>query len=385
MEATGPTREYGAHVGGVVPHRDLALAAAVVVGAEVEIALLDLHPKAVAVPMAALAGAALAFRRRWPVPVVVACVGALVADTLAGVPQDAPTLPLLWLLISLYSGGRHTAWRQSLQALAAALVLFAVTLTVDTSDVVFGLVVVIAPWLVGRGMRASATEASAQAVRAEELARSRDVDVRAAAAAERGRIARELHDVISHSVTVMVVQAGAAAEVVEQDPVAAGRAMQDVQDVGRQALRELATLLGVLRTNEQEEVGLAPQPSVADLAQLVRETEAAGVPASLCVEGSPRPLPASVEVNLYRIAQEALTNVCKHARDARATVTLRYGPEEVGIEVIDDGRVAGSTSGGQHGLTGMRERVELLGGSFAAAPREPTGFVVRASIPCGPS
>jgi signal transduction histidine kinase len=376
---------YGSTVIGRLHRNDLVLAAAVMVAAEVEIALVDVRPRAAAVPMALVAGGALSLRRRFPVVVAVACVGALVVDTFAGVPQDKPTIPLVWLLLAMYSVARYPALRPALAGLAAALALFALTLARDTSDLVFGVVVIVAPWLVGRAMRATTTEASAHARRAAELETTREREVRAAAADERARIARELHDVISHSVTVMVVQAAAAAEVGRRDPAAAARAMEAVQDVGRQALQELSTLLGVLRADEQHEIGLAPQPRLADLDRLVSDARAAGLPVTLNLEGVPRPLTAGVEVSVFRVVQEALTNVRKHSRDASVTVTLTYADDDVVVEIEDDGVAATDSSGGRHGIVGMRERVALFGGDITAGPAGPRGFRVRARVPLEPT
>jgi signal transduction histidine kinase len=376
---------YGSTVIGRLRRNDVVLAAAVVIAAEVEIAVVDIRPAAAAVPMAVVAGAALALRRRHPVAVAAACVGALVVDTFAGVPQDKPTIPLVWLLLAMYSVALYPKLRPALAGLAAALALFALTLARDTSDLVFGIVIIVAPWLVGRAMRATATEASVHARRAAELEKTREHAVRAAAIEERARIARELHDVISHSVTVMVVQAGAAAEVGRRDPAAAARAMQAVQDVGRQALQELSTLLGVLRADEHEEVGLAPQPRLADLERLVADAEVSGLPVTLNVEGVVRPLTAGVEVSVFRVVQEALTNVRKHSRNASVTVTLRYTDDDVIVEIEDDGIATADSSGGQYGIVGMRERVALLGGEIAAGPAEPRGFRVRARVPLEPT
>jgi signal transduction histidine kinase len=199
-------------------------------------------------------------------------------------------------------------------------------------------------------------------------------------AEERNRIARDLHDVIAHSVSVMVVQAGAAEEVLRRDPERAVEPIRSVQVTGRDAIAELGRLLGILREHG-DEVGLAPQPGLDDLGGLLEETRHAGLPVELTVEGDPRRLAPGVELAIYRVVQEALTNARKHAGDARAAVMLRYGAAEVSAEVRDDGSAANNGHGGGHGLIGMRERVAVYGGSLDATHRAEGGFAVRVRIP----
>jgi signal transduction histidine kinase len=177
----------------------------------------------------------------------------------------------------------------------------------------------------------------------------------------------------------MVVQAGAAEEVLRQTPERALEPIRAVQDTGRQALAEMARLLGMLR-RDGEELGLAPQPGLDDLEGLVEQTRRAGLPVELRVEGTPRPVPLGADLSAYRIVQEALTNARKHAGEARATVTVRYGVEALEVEVADDGSGAGNGGGG-HGLVGMRERVALFGGDLHAGPRPGGGFRVHARLP----
>jgi signal transduction histidine kinase len=216
---------------------------------------------------------------------------------------------------------------------------------------------------------------------AEARAAELELERREAVVAERARIARELHDVIAHSVSVMTVQAGAAEEMLKHDPARALEPIRAVQETGRQALVEMKRLVGILRT-EDEEIGLAPQPGLADLDRLVRQVRDAGLPVEVKVEGEPRPLPLGVDLSAYRVVQEALTNALKHAGRATATVTLRYGERDVTIEVADDGAGAPEKDGG-HGLIGMRERIGVFGGTFAAGPRESGGFAVSARLPIG--
>jgi signal transduction histidine kinase len=203
--------------------------------------------------------------------------------------------------------------------------------------------------------------------------------------AERARIARELHDVIAHHVSMMVVQAEAGPVVVERDAPAAARAFDTIAGIGRQALVEMRHLLGVLRSEAGEPTpSLAPQPGVAQLDGLVDQVRQAGIQVDLVVEGEPVPLPAGVDLSAYRIVQEALTNAVKHARPGRVRVLLRYGERELRVEVGDDGRGAAEEDGEPgHGLIGMRERVHLFGGELTAGPGPDRGFTVTARLPIG--
>jgi signal transduction histidine kinase len=234
----------------------------------------------------------------------------------------------------------------------------------------------LAAWLAGvfvHGRR----EAVAQAVRAAAAERQAEQAV----ADERARMARELHDVVSHNLSVVVLQAAGARAAGSPD---AGT-LEKIERSGRQALVEMRRLLGVLRQPGEQAAGpeLAPQPGVAELAALVDNVRAAGLPVTLAIDGDPARLPAAVDISAYRIVQEALTNVLKHAGKASAEVSVRCGAGEVLIEVTDDGAApaAGGQTGGGHGLAGMRERVALFGGDLAAGPRPGGGFGVRARLP----
>ena len=200
---------------------------------------------------------------------------------------------------------------------------------------------------------------------------------------ERARIARELHDVIAHSVTVMTVQAGAARMLLPGDPQRAVEPLLAVEETGHQALAEMRRLLGILREVDGQPV-LAPQPGLKDLTRLAVAVREAGLPVEMAVEGTPRPLPAGIELAAYRILQEALTNTLKHAGAARAHVTVRYAPEAVFLEVCDDGRVPPADGHG-HGLVGMRERATLYGGELDAGPLPGGGYAVRARLPIEPA
>jgi signal transduction histidine kinase len=239
-------------------------------------------------------------------------------------------------------------------------------------------------WLTGRVVhhqRRQFGELTHQAVR---LARDREERAAAAVAQERTQLARELHDVVAHSVSVMVIQAGAAEQVLAGDPERARAPLQSIQTTGRQTVVELRRLLGILREGDHE-LATAPQPSLAQLDALLTDARDAGVAVSATVEGTPRPLPLSIDLSAYRIVQEGLTNVIKHAAHATAQVRVRYTDHALELQVTDDGpgrRPDGpdGESGG-HGLLGVRERVALFGGSFQAGNRAEGGFGLRALLP----
>jgi signal transduction histidine kinase len=222
------------------------------------------------------------------------------------------------------------------------------------------------------------------AERARVLERERDANARVAAAEERVRIARELHDVVGHSVSVMVVQAGAERLALGKERAATREALLAIERTGREALAEMSRLLGILR-KEDEGLALAPRPSLAQVDALVQTVRDAGVPVELRVEGAQAELPPSIDVSAYRIVQEALTNVVKHAGPACASVVVRYLGRAVEIEVTDDGCGAPDGNSAGYGLAGMRERVELHGGSLEAGDRPGGGFGVRAQLPVEPA
>jgi signal transduction histidine kinase len=216
--------------------------------------------------------------------------------------------------------------------------------------------------------------------RARIAERERDVAAREAVVEERARIARELHDVIAHHVSMIVLQAGAERRLLGDTNASTREVLETVEQSGRGALTEMRRLLGMLRGDAHEP--LTPQPSLDDVPTLVGQLREAGLPVQLHIDGEQRELPVGIELSAYRIVQEALTNALKHAGDARTTVHLRYGPNSLELEIADDG--AGNTtrvSGSGHGLVGMRERVALYGGHFEALPDPQGGFVVRVRLP----
>ena len=236
-----------------------------------------------------------------------------------------------------------------------------------------------AAWLMGWTIHKRRVQAVRLEDRAAQLEIEREEKARAAVAEERARISRELHDVVAHSVSVMVVQAQAAQRMIDAEQADLRQVLQSIETTGRQALVEMRRLLGVLRRTDAD-LALAPQPGLEELDELIGQVRAAGLPVELRIEGEPEPLPAGVDLSAYRIVQEALTNTLKHAGPAHARVTLRYRNDEVELEVNDDGAGAGKGGGSGQGLIGMRERVAIYGGVFESG-RQNGGYQVRARLP----
>jgi signal transduction histidine kinase len=234
-------------------------------------------------------------------------------------------------------------------------------------------------WLGGFAFRerdVQATEAEERALHAE---REREAAARLAAAEERARITRELHDIVGHAVSVMVLQVGAVRHKLPDTLGEDKEALADVERTGRTALTEVRRLLGAMR-DRGSEAELEPQPGLENLSALVRRVRSAGLPVRLDVEGEPLPLPRALDLSAYRIVQEALTNVLKHADASHAEVVVRHGPDALQLEVRDDGRGPTSGDGLGHGLVGIRERVKLYGGEMSAGPANGGGFVLSASL-----
>ncbi|HSB38046.1 MAG TPA: sensor histidine kinase [Gaiellaceae bacterium] len=237
-------------------------------------------------------------------------------------------------------------------------------------------------WLAGFALRERAAEAEAAKVRAAQAERERDQASRLAVAEERARIARELHDVVAHAVSVMVLQIGAVRHGLPDSEAEDREALKGVEQTGRTALTEMRRLLGAMR-RDGESGELSPQAGLDDLGPLVEEVGRAGLPVRLHVEGERRPLPRALDLSAYRIVQEGLTNALKHAQAGEAEVTVRYEPDGVEIEVRDDGKGAAASDGLGHGLVGIRERVTIYGGRMSAGPAPEGGFVLKARLPVG--
>jgi signal transduction histidine kinase len=235
-------------------------------------------------------------------------------------------------------------------------------------------------WVAGFALRDRAEKAEAAEVRAAQAERERDAASRIAVAEERARIARELHDIVAHAVSVMVLQVGAVRHRLPDALSADREALQDVEQAGRTALTDMRRLLGAMR-QDGEEIDLAPQPGLDRVEALLDEVRRAGLPVELHVEGGPRRLPRAIDLSAYRIVQEGLTNALKHAHASHADVTVCYAPDEVQIVVRDDGAGASTNNDPGYGLAGMRERVKIYGGEMSAGRANGGGFVLRTRLP----
>jgi signal transduction histidine kinase len=332
----------------------------------------------------------LAWRRRAPTVVfalVLASVGlqiSLIDDARSDQP---PFQHWIALLIVFYSLGAHAQRRRAIVAGALGGGAIVVGDLVDLvsgggrlEDTVPAWFMLAAAYGVGFALRGQRIQSTLLAHRAERLEREREQKARLAVAEERVRIARELHDIVAHAISVVVVQAQAGQRVLEGEQASAREALGSIETTGRQALVEMRRLLGILR-KEDRELALAPRPSLAYLDVLAERVREAGLPVELHVQGESKPLPPGVDLSAYRIVQEALTNTLKHAGPASAQVIVRYRAEEVELEISDDGR--GSVDGREdgHGLAGMRERAALVGGNVESGSNVGRGYSVRAWLP----
>ena len=327
--------------------------------------------RAQSIPAALAFSAALVLRRRMPVVPMALGVFVIEFSNLAA-PALAETGAFLFgLVITIYSAGRYARGREDIACIVliiAAIPMAAIEPGQDFtfSDLAFFVMFSGGPWLAGRLIR----------LRGE---REHEMEERAAAA-ERARIARELHDGVAHALSVMVLQARGGRRMLGQDPADTHDALDAIEGTGAQALDEMRMLLGLL---DDEESGLMPQPTLARLDELVIGLRAAGLPVDVTVEGDPVELSPGVDTSAYRIVQEALTNALKHAGPAHATVTIRYAPRQLELMVEDDGRGNGNGGGTGLGLAGLRERVAVYGGDLEAGPRPGGGYALRARLPFG--
>jgi signal transduction histidine kinase len=330
----------------------------------------------------------VAWRRRWPIPVAAVLLFATGADLVAAAPHEAALQPYVALVLAGYSVGSHAEGRFSV-ALPAALALAAVPVFVlglsdkqSIGNEITSYIWLLAAWIVGRVVRGMRLQSRELEIANAALAEQRELAAQAAVTVERGRIAREIHDVIAHNVSMMVVQAAAAERVLQADEPAVRSALETIAGTGRQTVHEMRHLLGVLRTVDDDTAERAPQPGLDDLADLAQGLGLSGMSVSWRVEGRPHPLPRALDLSAYRIVQEALTNSMKHAHGGHAEVVVRYGDASLDLDISDSGGVRnGSHSeGGGHGILGMRERAALFGGAVTAEPTA-QGFRVTASLP----
>jgi signal transduction histidine kinase len=332
---------------------------------------------------------AVAFRRRWPLRGMLVLIAVLVVRTAVGGGGGASHQPvgvMPALLLMVYGMGAFAPPRRSQWALALLVVVSGANNLSKpgnglTQAVVSTIVVVGVPYALGRWMRGRAARAQVDREHAERLDATRELSAQAAAVEERTRIARELHDVIAHSVSLMVIQAGGARLVMGAEPDRAQESLLSVERAGRDALAEMRALLGALGDGRDPRA-LAPQPGLAEIDGLLAAARESGVDADLHVAGEPATVSPALDLCAYRIIQEALTNAIKHAAPAHADVRVSWQADALELEVADDGRGSGVVNGGGgHGIAGMRERVALHGGRIDAGPRAGGGFAVRAQIP----
>ena len=334
----------------------------------------------------------IAWRRRSPMRILLITGVSITLYSSLGYPESSASLGVFaaFYTVAAYEPRRRAAWAAAITAAGIFISFLGYAAVRSIGDAIsalsstylfFGLA-----WVIGDNIRVRRAYTAQLEERAVELERDREEKAIQAVAQERARIARELHDVVAHHVSVMVVQAAGARRVMEKDPTLARDALAAVEEAGRTALAEMRHMLEVLRA---EEAGVGPQPGLADLDRLVGQVREAGLPVEITIEGTDRTLPAGMALAAYRIVQEALTNTVKHAGKAAASVSVRYQRDALDIEIIDDGRgaaaplLAGTVEGG-HGLIGMSERVALYGGILETGPVFPGGYRVHASFPLEP-
>lgn len=363
---------------GAERREDALLAGLIGVAGLVEVALGAVPGHTVVASLSLLVmTAALVVRRLRPRTSLGLVLLALTVQSLLDVPVNAQVMTNPFILVAAYSVGAHLDRRASAIGLAIGAALVSVAIGVagsGGSDYGFGLFLVTGPWIAGVLVRArSAAEAEALA--------SVQHRARQAADEERQRIARELHDIVSHGLSAMVVQAAAAAELIDRSPDAARKAMHEVQATGADAMIEMRHMLGLMRGGEAS--GRRPQPALDDVHELIAAEQATGRSVGLTVQGTARELPRGLALSTFRIVQESLTNVRKHASGSHCEVTITYTPVALEVEIVDDGpgRAQRPTTPG-FGIIGMSERARLYGGVLEAGPRSPEGgWGVRARFP----
>jgi len=356
--------------------------------------------------------APLALRRRYPLQVFLVVLAAMIVYE--GLAYEGLNADFFGPIVALYSvivyGPRRFARWAPVVLLAGVLAMAplsmpdSMTAGSAVAELVNAVVLMGLVWFVSDTVRQRREQSRELAAKNLELEQARDELARQAVADERVRIARELHDVVAHSMSVIAVQSGVGRMVIADQPEEAAKALANIEETSRSSLHEMRRILSVLRSGDETEGSLEPAPTLLDIDHLIEHMRAAGVPVDLEVTGDRAAVPAGVDLSAYRIVQEALTNVIKHAGPAHATVTVTYAPQLVTVEVVDDGRGAAAlvpagaagradavahTSGpsplGGNGLVGMRERAAVFGGDVVAGPHAGGGFRVRARLPYGAS
>ncbi len=376
-------RRLGERFGDPILGVGFAIVVGIQIAAEGTLGLADrIGAAAVAVAVAI----ALAQRRRFPLVLAAVTIASLLARPIIPTAGDGTGYGIA-IIIAIYTCAVHLEGRAMRLGgvLAAGMAVYLlVTEGADFAGVVFFSLLFGVPWIVGRMMRVSRQRQALLEDQAVLLERQRDEQARIAVADERQRIARELHDVVAHAISVVVLQSRGGRRLIDTEPEAAREAFDAIESTSSQALGEMRRLLGLLRSGDDDT--LLPQPTLARIEDLVADLRASGLPVEVSLEGDPGVLPPGVDVSAYRIVQEALTNALKHAGPTRARVRVEYCGDSVLVEVTDDGAGAGAANGSSapgsgHGLVGMRERVAIVGGELTAGPRPTGGYAVSARLP----
>ncbi|MGW7005970.1 sensor histidine kinase [Streptomyces sp. NPDC054933] len=358
------------------------------------------HQRLLEIPPTLALSLVVALRRRAPEKMLLLTIATGVAQLVFRITPTPGNFAMLVIVYTVASVGAQWARRVALLGSLSAAVLYELRWPSSSATtwghlvaVVFMTIPFALAWVIGDSLRTRRAYYAQLEERAERLQREREAQAKAAVAAERARIARELHDVVAHNVSVMVVQADGAAYVLDASPDQAKQALSTISQTGRLALAEMRRLLGLLRASDDSGGEYVPQPGVDQLGDLIDQVRGAGLPVDFAVDGTPRPLSSGVELTAYRIVQEALTNTRKHGGpDARATVHITYGDAELQMLIEDDGRGAqhelyeeGGADGLGQGMIGMRERIAMVGGTLDTGPRPGGGFRISAALPLKPS
>ena len=389
----------------ITPHQwaviDLGLSVLFFLGGLIPL-LIGVHGKgappntALAAVAASLATLPIAVRRKYPVPVLIIVTSALAVSTLLGVDWGgSPAIALPLYIVATNYERRTSLIALCLVELALVASLGVAALLRPAGGDTFNIVLVGATWFVGDSIRARRAYVAGLTSQAEQQQRREVERAQQSIAEERLQIARELHDIVAHSLSVIAIQSGVGRHVLDMQPEEARKALAAVELTSRSALEELRRVLGVLRRDTPDGPDLTPASGLGDLDRLLAQVRAAGVTVDLHQHGEAIALPPSMDLSVYRIVQEALTNVTKHAGTSKAAVDIAFDEGSLVVTVTDDGSARlnggrqtsdlGEPAGAHHGIIGMRERTAVFGGSLTAAPRQAGGFEVRACFPLAPS
>jgi signal transduction histidine kinase len=371
-----------------LPLFDIALAATLFLVKVVTLAT-GLQPGSVPVSyvLAPVATLPLAWRRRYPLAAALVVTGAAFAEVSIGGYHNSVVWLAVFILVPYSLAAHASSVRAMLAGMAATLAAGARSQAAQSAPHTVGgwgstlagdAALIFVPFFVGLALRQQRLRAETSEQLAVQLEREREERARAAVAEERTRIARELHDEVAHAMSVIAVQADAAEGALAHDPALVERPLLAIRETARQALTDMRRVLGALHGDDRAE--LAPEPGLARAGVLLEQARADGLEVELRIEGEPIPLPPPLDLAAYRVLQEGLTNVRKHAAARHVDVVLRYGRDAIGVEVTDDGEGSGRGGGTGRGLAGIRERVALLGGEFVAGPRA-RGFALRVTLP----